>query len=150
MHKYIDLFHCVLQTQQIEYYGYPVEIHEVTTDDGYILQLHRIPYGLDGNTTDNKTVVFLMPGLLCSSGVFVINGRNKSLAYILADLNYDVWIGNGRGTVYSRKHVTLDPDTDKAEFFNFTYVTQLVYFIVRNVKRANLLFCLSSICKNKR
>lgn len=61
-----------------------------------------------------------MPGLMCSSGVFVTNGRNKSLAFMLADLNYDVWIGNGRGTIYSRKHVTLDPDVDNADFFNFT------------------------------
>jgi len=26
-------------------YGYPIEIHEVTTADGYILTVHHIPYG---------------------------------------------------------------------------------------------------------
>lgn len=61
-----------------------------------------------------------MPGLVSSSGMFVINERNKSLPYLLADLDYDVWIGNGRGTTFSRNHVTLDPDIDKADFFNFT------------------------------
>lgn len=81
-----------MQTQQIQHFGYPVEIHEIITDDGYVLQLHRIPHGLYGKSSHNKTVVFLMPGLMCSSGVFVTNGRNKSLAFMLADLNYDVWI----------------------------------------------------------
>ncbi len=36
------------QTEMIEYWGYPVEEHRVTTDDGYILTMHRIPYGKDG------------------------------------------------------------------------------------------------------
>src|SRR5687768_1546476 len=29
----------------IRYYGYPAEVHEVTTRDGFILTLQRIPYG---------------------------------------------------------------------------------------------------------
>ena len=32
---------------------------------------------------------------------------------------YDVWLGNFRGTKYSRQHTRLDPDQD-AEFWRFT------------------------------
>ncbi len=37
----------------MEYWGYTVEEHEVTTDDGYILTMHRIPYGRDGPGDQN-------------------------------------------------------------------------------------------------
>ncbi|KAK5979579.1 Ab-hydrolase associated lipase region [Trichostrongylus colubriformis] len=32
----------------IRYWGYPVEVHYAVTRDGYILELHRIPYGKAG------------------------------------------------------------------------------------------------------
>ena len=35
---------------------------------------------------------------------------------------YDVWIGNARGTMYSRKHFNLDPDDDAAEYWDFSFV----------------------------
>lgn len=30
----------------MKYQGYPVETHRVTTEDGYILEMHRIPFGV--------------------------------------------------------------------------------------------------------
>lgn len=53
--------------------GYPAEIHEVTTDDGYVLTLHRIP-GQPGSPG-----VFLQHGLLGSSFDWVLAGKNRSL-----------------------------------------------------------------------
>ncbi|PIO55667.1 ab-hydrolase associated lipase region, partial [Teladorsagia circumcincta] len=29
----------------VRYWGYPAEVHYAVTQDGYILELHRIPYG---------------------------------------------------------------------------------------------------------
>ena len=96
--------------QLIEESGYKVEVHEVTTSDGFRLQLHRIP--------SPGQPVLLMHGLLCSSYCWVTSGSD-SLGFLLADLGYDVWLGNFRGTKYSRQHTRLDPDQD-AEFWRFT------------------------------
>lgn len=92
--------------------GYGVEPHEVTTEDCYINQLYRIP-------GDGK-VVFLQHGLLDSSDAWLIAGPDHgALAFRLADLGYDVWLGNFRGNHYSRKHCNIDPNTN--EYWQFTW-----------------------------
>src|SRR5688572_3982294 len=45
--------------QILRKYGYPVEVHDITTADGYILQAHRIPYGKLSGASANKPVVWL-------------------------------------------------------------------------------------------
>ena len=56
--------------------------------------------------------------MMCSSYCWVTSD-NSSLAFILATSGYDVWLGNFRGTKYSRKHVTKDPDKD-LDFWRFS------------------------------
>ncbi|XP_052747894.1 lipase 1-like [Galleria mellonella] len=82
-------------------YGYPLEEHEVITADSYILRMFRIP--------GNGPVVLLMHGLFGSADDFVVAGPKNSLAYLLANDGYDVWLGNARGNKHSRRHVSLDP-----------------------------------------
>lgn len=93
-------------------YGHKSQDYNLTTEDGYILMLFRIP----GN---NTKPVLVMHGFLDSSDSFILRGR-KSLAAALSDKGYDVWVGNTRGNKYSRRHKWLDPDMDK-EFWNFSF-----------------------------
>ncbi|KAF7267489.1 hypothetical protein GWI33_019287 [Rhynchophorus ferrugineus] len=107
-------------TEYVPLLGYPLENHYVETEDGYILNLHRIPYGI--NTSDSsRPPVLLMHGLLSSSMDWIMPGPNKSLGLILADAGYDVWLGNNRGNTYSRNHTAWDADRDKERFFNYSY-----------------------------
>ncbi|PSN46933.1 hypothetical protein C0J52_14926 [Blattella germanica] len=87
--------------------------HEVETEDGYILKMHRIP----NNAHKEKKMlpVFVQHGLLCSSADYIILGP----AYLLADDGYDVWLGNARGNTYSRYHSSLDPEA--REFWQFSW-----------------------------
>ncbi|XP_053614486.1 lipase 3-like [Plodia interpunctella] len=95
----------------IKKYGYPVEKHETVTEDGYVLQMFRIP--------GKGSVVFLMHGLLGSADDFVIAGLESGLAYLLAEEGYDVWMGNARGNKHSRRHVELEPSD--AGFWDFSW-----------------------------
>ncbi|XP_053982963.1 gastric triacylglycerol lipase-like isoform X1 [Hylaeus volcanicus] len=104
----------------IRKYGYPVEVHNVLTEDGYILEIHRIPYGRDKDKTNSKRQSILVQhGLAGSSADWVLMGTEKALGYILADAGYDVWLGNNRGNIYSKNHTSLSA-ADR-QFWDFSY-----------------------------
>nr|XP_034176014.1 lipase 3-like [Osmia lignaria] len=105
--------------QMIRKEGYPAEAHVVLTEDGYLLTMHRIP-GKPGSPA-----IFLQHGLLGSSADWVILGKGKALAFLLADQGYDVWFGNFRGNTYSRAHVSMS-STD-AEFWDFSWHESGIY-----------------------
>ncbi|XP_036329231.1 lipase 3-like [Rhagoletis pomonella] len=96
----------------INKYGFPSEIHHTITDDGYILELHRI-------VRKDATPVLLMHGLLDSSATWVMMGPDKGLAYLLYNSSYDVWMPNVRGNTYSRNHTKYS--TKHAKFWDFTF-----------------------------
>lgn len=59
-------------------------------------------------------------GLNCSCTDWILNDKN-SLAFILVDHGYDIWMNNTRGNRYSRHHQFLDPDLDKKQFWDYSF-----------------------------
>lgn len=77
-------------TNLIENAGYQGEVHEVLTEDGYILKLHRI----NAKKPNHRKPVLLCHGILTNAVDFIISGPEVSIAYLLSDNGYDVWMGN--------------------------------------------------------
>lgn len=64
----------------IKSHGYPVNVHNVVTRDGYVLSLYRIPGSPNSSTNlENKIPVLLMHGLFESSNAWIVQGPSKSL-----------------------------------------------------------------------
>ncbi|CAD0195040.1 unnamed protein product [Chrysodeixis includens] len=105
--KFMELAH---------YDGYIAEQHFVTTEDGYILTLFRIP--LNKKCPSSKGTIVYMHGLYLSSDDCLVPGPGKAHCYVYSDQCYDVWSANARGTLYGRNHTKLDPDND-SKFWDF-------------------------------
>jgi len=109
----------------VKSHKYQIETHKVTTKDGYILTIFRIPGKIGESSNIKRQPVYMQPGIFCSSEVFLAGGTQKGAAYFLVNHGYDVWIANSRGTRYSLEHVKYkrsDP-----EFWNFTFEEHGLY-----------------------
>jgi len=66
-----------------------------------------------------KGVVLCQHGLNDNANGWVMNEPTESLAFVLADNGYEVWLGNNRGNGYSMKNTKYT--TDQAEFWDFSF-----------------------------
>lgn len=109
-------------------HGYKCQEFDVTTQDGYILSVQRIPEGRaggGGGGGTNKQPVLIQHGVLVDGMTWLLNPPEQNLPLILADNGFDVWIANTRGTRFSRRHTSLDPTNPV--FWNWSW-DELVTF----------------------
>lgn len=102
--------------------GYAVEHHTLVTSDDYVLTLYRIPGKLADSASNNKNraqkpAVLMLHSQDWDMTQWVTNDFDKANAFILAEAGYDVWMGNNRGSAYSRGH--LNYTRDDFEFWQF-------------------------------
>ncbi|KAE8739883.1 hypothetical protein FOCC_FOCC014607 [Frankliniella occidentalis] len=110
----------------ILHWGYPAESHRVQTRDGYVVTLFRVPWSRRSPPgADPRPVVFLQHGLLQTADQWTMRGPEKDLPFLLADLGFDVWMGNFRGSAYGRRHAYLSPKSQK--FWDFGWHENAVY-----------------------
>ncbi|XP_068084387.1 lipase 3 [Anabrus simplex] len=105
--------------------GYPMETHYVLTDDDYVLALHRIP------GEESSPPVLFQHGQTSMSDSWIAFSENRSLAYQLWENGYDVWLGNVRGNLYCKNHITMKPSDP--EFWKFSWHEMGMYDLAASI-----------------
>jgi gastric triacylglycerol lipase len=105
-------------TEYATYFNYPVEQHEIITEDGYVLTYFRIQAKYS-TIKAGLPVVYFQHGLLDSSDDFLINNESLAPGFIMANRGYDCWFGNNRGNKYSLNNTSIS--SDDPAFWQFTW-----------------------------
>eukprot|EP01018_Ginkgo_biloba_P027217 Gb_28601 [translate_table: standard] len=102
--------------------GYDCSEFMVPTDDGFLLSMQRISSG-KFQTMSEKEPVFFYHGLMQGGETWVLNEPYESLAFMLADSGYDIWIGSTRSSTFSYGHKTYkrSDEVDVAEFWEWNW-----------------------------
>ena len=98
--------------------GLTCDTHTVQTEDGYLLSLFRVRD--PNNFKEGAPAALLFHGFLSDSVMWVTH-RDKSMTFELAKHGYDVWLGNTRGSIFSRKHKNLDPYKDPIKYYDYSF-----------------------------
>lgn len=125
-------------------HGYQFQSFNVTTADGYILTLYRIPAKTGQPITPGKPVVFLQHGLLDLADTFIMN--IPAPAFMFSDAGYDVWLGNSRGSYHSLGHIKYNSKTDP-QYWQFTWqhmadydIPAVIPYVLKATNKAKLAY----------
>ncbi|XP_022664659.1 lipase 1-like isoform X1 [Varroa destructor] len=131
----------VFQEQLVARRGFGLEVHNLSVGNGWTVSVHRIisrpsvtvaaasgqENGLTHLHKESKTPVLIPSFLLGSSGFWLTAARNTSLAYILQDGGFDVWLGNYRGNSLYAHHEQTDFSKDAESPWAFTVNDHALY-----------------------
>lgn len=117
---------------------FQIDSHSVQTEDGYILTAWHLTKKCSTEFLKSKPngtrVVMLQHGLLDDSYTWLAL-KDNSLANLLLEEGYDVWLTNSRGNIFSKQHV--DPSHDRSKerspFWNFSFDEMAEFDLVANI-----------------
>ncbi|KAJ6754446.1 TRIACYLGLYCEROL LIPASE 2 [Salix purpurea] len=109
----------------VSIHGYKCHEIDVETRDGFILSMQRIPEGRGGGGDTERPPVLIQHGVLVDGMTWLLNPPEQNLPLILADGGFDVWIANTRGTRYSCRHTSLQPN--EPGFWNWSWDEMVVF-----------------------
>ena len=90
--------------------GYTWEAFDVQTDDGFILSLFHITGTTGGPSLSGDRKPILMQHTIFDDSLsWLEEAQSNPLAFELAP-DYDIWLGNARGTRFSLRHTSLTQD----------------------------------------
>ena len=111
--------------------GWSLEPIEIETMDGYLLTTYKLKNEkLKSSLYGTKGPVILQHGMFQSHLPFILNQPSYSLAFIMVENGYEVYLGNNRGNVHSRRHKEFSPYEDR--FWDFSF-DELRHDVVANV-----------------
>lgn len=96
--------------------GYNCQEFKVPTGDGFWLGVQRIS---SRKLRASKGPAFLYHGLMQGGDIWVLNGPEQSLGFVMVDNGYDVWLGSTRSSKFSYGHISFER-TDP-EFWNWDW-----------------------------
>lgn len=74
-----------------------------------------------------------------------MHDENNAPAFVLAKKGYDVWLGNFRGSKYSRKQYNQPAEVNPSRFFRFTWTDlgsmdapEMINYVLRKTNKSNL------------
>jgi len=111
-------------SELIQAQGYGVEEHYAYTQDGFTLSLQRV-ISPKVPAQKNLPPILMQHGFLDTAATWVLNEWNESLAFILADAGYDVWLSNSRGNSYSWYNKYYDQS--QTEYWEWSWDEMALY-----------------------